>query len=70
MFIVENIVRTFVVDTLICSKDCEHELRRYMMDKHGWSFETWNNYLKIYVDHLDRVGLMPEEKSEISDKKV
>ena len=61
--IVENVVKTFVTDTLICSKDHTCSLKEYMMKKHNWSYEVWNSYFQIYVNHLDRVGLLPEENS-------
>ena len=54
--IVENIVKTFVTDTFICSVQAL-QLMKYQMKKHMWTKEQWDEYYNVYLNNINNVGL-------------
>ncbi len=56
MLIIENIVSLFIVDTYICSINAL-QLMKYQMEKHGWTYEQWREYMVVYRYHLDKITI-------------
>lgn len=63
MIIKDNIIKIFVVDTLICSTQAL-QLMKYQMEKHAWSQEEWEEYYKIYQDNLNKIELVDDNYCE------
>ena len=54
---IDNIIKLFVTDTYICSTS-NLDLRSYQQNKHGWNYETWNEYFQIYRTNINNVGFI------------
>jgi len=57
VILVENIIKTFVIDTYICAVNGVN-LRLYQMEKHMWGFEQWNEYYQTYHNNINNIGLI------------
>lgn len=51
MFIIENIHKIFILDTLICSIN-GFELSSFQMNKHNWTYLQWKEYKNLYIGSL------------------
>lgn len=50
----DEIIKLFAVDTFICAMN-GYKLEHYQINKHWWSKEQFNEYLKIYQENIGYV---------------
>lgn len=60
-----SIAKLFATDTLICAIN-HIGLMDYQMQKHGWTFEQWNEYFTIYRTNINNLCVInqPRRKAE------
>lgn len=72
----ENIVKLFLMDSLICATSDNGKLEDFMMKKHGITKEVYKEYHTIYIDFLQTrsavlgFAMAMEEKLKEKDEKA
>lgn len=50
----DEIIKLFAVDTFICAVN-GYKLEQYQINKHWWSKEQFNEYIKIYQENIGHI---------------